>query len=82
MSNVSVAKATVAPSRKRTHQIMAHSGFGDITVYNHGAKFVIPQRYVRPDGKVYHSVAKLTEDLTHEHIEALQNKGIQVAVGY
>lgn len=73
----------MAPSRRSKHSIMAHSGFGDCTIYRpDGAIIVIPQsQIVKETGCPKKSVQKKLNELTMENIAMLESKGIQLFVG-
>jgi len=67
--------AKIAPSRRRTFSIMAHSHWENLVIYEGGKKVVIPQKYITKEGQVYKRVNKL---LVEKNIERLQELGVAV----
>ncbi len=70
-------------SRKSMHSVMAHSGFGGITIYRpDGAIIVIPQNQIsKTTGRPRKVIQSKLEELTRENIALLESKGVQLFVG-
>ena len=73
----------IAPGKKSTHSIMAHGGFGEMTIYRpDGAVIVIPQNQIaKTTGRPRKAIQRKLEELTRENIEMLESKGIKLFVG-
>ena len=72
----------VSASRKSTHQVMANSGFGDLTIHTaQGVTLNIPQSQITATGEIKRSVLEHAQELTRENCEYLENKGIRIFVG-
>jgi len=65
----------VAASRKRTYSIMSGAGFGDLTVYKRGKKFVVPQRYITKEGLIYKRIDK---HIVSQNFSKLEELGVAV----
>lgn len=61
----------ICASRKRTHSIMANSGFGDLVTYQGNYKIVVPQRYITKEGHIYKRVNKYILEKNFEKLEEL-----------
>lgn len=74
---------SMAPSRKSTHSVMAHHGFGEMTVHRpDGVIIVIPQNQIaKTTGRPRKAIQRKMEELTRENIEMLESKGIKLFVG-
>lgn len=74
---------SMAPSRKSTHSVMAHHGFGEMTIYRpDGAIIVLPQNQIsKTTGRPRKAIQGKLEELTRENIAFLESKGVQLFVG-
>lgn len=80
-----MAKAKIAPSRRRTYSIMSNSGFGKmrITIPMEGYQIevVVPQACIRKDtGQIKKQIVKHLAELTRENLLALEEKGVRCYV--
>jgi hypothetical protein len=72
----------VSASRKSTHSVMAHSGFGDLTIHTpEGVTLNIPQEQITAEGNIKRHVLVRSQELTRENCEYLESKGIRLFVG-
>ena len=74
---------SMAPSRNNMHSVMAHSGFGECTIYRtDGAIIVIPQNQIsKTTGRPRKAIQGKLKELTRENIALLESKGVQLFVG-
>ena len=74
---------SMAPSRNSTHSVMAHHGFGEMTIYRpDGAIIVIPQNQIsKTTGRPRKAIQGKLKELTRENIALLESKGIQLFIG-
>ena len=67
--------AKICASRKRTHSIMANSGFGNLVMYQEGKKIIVPQRYITKEGLVY---KRINKHIVEQNFEKLEELGVVV----
>ena len=80
-----MVKTKVAPSRRRTHSIMANSGFGAVRLFipieGYQVEIVVPQACIRKDtGQIKNQIVKYLVELTRENILTLEKKGVECYV--
>lgn len=80
-----MAKAKIAPSRRRTYSIMANSGFGKMILIfpmeGYQIEVVVPQACIRKDtGQLKKQITKYLAELTRENIQNLEKKGVECYV--
>lgn len=69
----------ISKSRKSTHSIMEHSGFGSVTLIKSGLKFVVPQSCLDSIGNVRRGVANfINGSITVRQAEMLNSLGIEI----
>lgn len=54
-------KVKVCQSRKSTHSIMSHIGFGKLTIIKHGVTIEVPPEYLFEDGRIKKYAQKLID---------------------
>ena len=67
--------ARIAPSRRRTHSIMANARWGDLIWYRNGYKIIVPQKYITREGRVYKNVQK---HIVEQNFEKLEELGVAI----
>lgn len=74
---------TVSSSRTNMFSVMAHSGFGAMTIYRpDGITVQIPQNQITNHGLVKKAVKKQIGDtITIEHAQKLAKKGVILYIG-
>lgn len=56
----------ICPSRKSTHSIMNHSGFGELKVIKNGKTVIVPAHYISKCG----TIKKVYRDVLEQYLDA------------
>jgi hypothetical protein len=66
--------------RKSMHGVMSNTGFGTLTIFRKdGAIIEVPQTQItKAGGIIKKAVATKLDELTHERVALLENKGIKL----
>lgn len=82
MSTIILKNRGTVASRTSTHQVMANSGFGKLTVYRpDGAVIVIPQSQINNHGLVKSGLQKELCNITKDKIDSLEKRGVRLYIG-
>lgn len=64
-------RAKVCQSRKGTHSIMSHVGFGKLTITKHGVTIEVPPEYLFEDGRIKKYAQKLIDKQIQRELSLL-----------